>query len=320
MYKVSVIIPAYNTEKYMEKCLDSLMNQTLKEIEIIVVDDGSTDNTLAALKKYQEKCPDKLKVFHKENGGQASARNLGLQYAEGEYIGFVDSDDWVSLHMYETLYNKAKEDNADIVICNMVEHYPDKEICYDLTDVKNKLGYAGSSCNKIFRKTFANGVTFPVGLWYEDFEYSAKQLMKTDAVSVIKEGLYHYNCREGSTMHNNNASKNKDILTVMNHIHEFAIENGWEEKYQKELEYLYIEHILYATIKRVEEQKSVDKREVVNSLRKAVLEKYPLFYKTEAFQQYDKKKRMVTFLNAKGFSYVAEMLFQIIRKLRGQKG
>lgn len=320
MCKVSVIIPAYNTEKYMAHCLESLLHQTLEELEVIVVDDGSTDNTLAALKEYQEKYPDKLKVFHKENGGQASARNLGLQYAKGEYIGFVDSDDWVDLQMYESMYHKAQKEHADIVICNMVEHYPDKEICYDLTDVPNKLGYAGSSCNKIFRREFAEGILFPVGLWYEDFEYSAKQLMKTDAIGVMQEGLYHYNCRDGSTMHNNNAYKNKDILTVMNHIYAFAVENGWEEKYQKELEFLYIEHILYATIKRVEEQKSADKRDVINALRKEVLQKYPLFYKAEVFLKYDAKKRMVTFLNAKGFSYVAEMLFKVMRTLRGQKG
>ena len=114
MVKVSIIIPAYNTEKYIDNCLQSLVNQTLKEMEIIIVDDGSKDNTLELLRGYEAKFPEKIKVFTKENGGQASARNLALEHVTGEYVGFVDSDDWVSLDMYEKMYQKAKETDADI--------------------------------------------------------------------------------------------------------------------------------------------------------------------------------------------------------------
>ena len=107
MYKVSVIIPVYNTEQYLNKCLDSLVNQTLKDIEIILINDGSTDNSQNIIDEYSAKYPDKIKSFIKENGGQATARNLGITKATGEYIGFVDSDDWIELNMYEELYNKA---------------------------------------------------------------------------------------------------------------------------------------------------------------------------------------------------------------------
>ena len=117
MIKVSVIVPVYNVENYLVKCLDSLVHQTLKDIEIIVVNDGSPDNSQNIIDTYVKKYPKKIKAFSKKNGGQGSARNYGLKYAKGEYIAFVDSDDYVDLDMFFKMYNKAKEDNSDIVIC-----------------------------------------------------------------------------------------------------------------------------------------------------------------------------------------------------------
>lgn len=115
--KVSVIVPVYNAEKYIIKCVDSIINQTLKDIEIILVDDGSTDISPEMLDEYSTK-DNRVIVIHKENGGQGSARNMGLDIAKGEYIGFVDSDDWVDLDMYEKLYTNAKLTEADMVVCN----------------------------------------------------------------------------------------------------------------------------------------------------------------------------------------------------------
>ena len=109
MIKVSVIVPVWNVEKYLEKCLDSLVNQTLKEIEIIVVNDESPDNSQKIIDKYVKKYPKKIKALSQKNGGQGSARNHGLKYATGEYIGYVDSDDYIEKNMYELMYNKAKK-------------------------------------------------------------------------------------------------------------------------------------------------------------------------------------------------------------------
>lgn len=316
MIKVSVIIPAYNAENYIHQCMETMVQQTLQECEVIVVDDGSKDNTLQILREYEVKFPDKIKVLHKENGGQASARNLALQYAQGEYLGFVDSDDWADANMFERMYEKAKEEDADIVVCDMIDHFAGRDAYHDYTNVTNKLAHANYTINKIFRREFAEGITFPEGLWYEDFEYSAKLLMKSDRVSVVKEGLYHYNCRDGSTMRNNNAQKNKDILTVLNHIYAFAEEHGWEEKYGAELEYLFIDHILLTTINRLEKQENKEKREVINFLRKEVLKKYPHFYKDDVFGQFSRKRRIVAFLNAKGLSSVATGIFDLKSLIR----
>lgn len=129
-YKASIIVPVYGVEKYISKCLDSLVNQTLNDIEILVVNDGTKDNSQKIIDKYVKKYPDKVKSFIKENGGQGSARNYGLKQANGDYIGYVDSDDYVELDMYEKLYNKVISDNLDIAICdnyNVSEDYKYKK-------------------------------------------------------------------------------------------------------------------------------------------------------------------------------------------------
>ncbi len=114
--KISVIIPIYNTEKHLRQCLDSIINQTLKEIEIICVNDESTDGSLDIVNEYAQK-DERIKIINKKNNGAAAARNTGMDHAAGEYIGFVDSDDWIALDMYEKLYENAKSYNSDIVMC-----------------------------------------------------------------------------------------------------------------------------------------------------------------------------------------------------------
>ena len=121
MNKVSVIVPVYNAQNFLEKCIESLTQQTLKEMELIFVNDGSTDQSLQILEKYQKRFPKKVMVYSKENGGQASARNLGISKSRGEYIGFIDADDYVDTHMYEAMYKKAKKENSDYVECQY--HY-----------------------------------------------------------------------------------------------------------------------------------------------------------------------------------------------------
>ena len=124
MPKISVIVPVYNVEKYLRKCIESILNQTFREFELILVDDGSTDSSGKICDEYALK-DSRIKVIHKENGGASSARNAGLDVAKGEYIGFVDSDDWIEMDMYGELYRLIKENNTDISVCgiNNIKRY-----------------------------------------------------------------------------------------------------------------------------------------------------------------------------------------------------
>lgn len=126
MAKVSVIVPVYNVEKYLDRCLSSLINQTFDDIEFIIVNDGSTDSSEEIIKKYQEKCS-KIRYYKKENGGLSDARNFGMKYATGEYIAFLDSDDFVDKTIYEKMYNKATKENADYVECDFYWAFPKSE-------------------------------------------------------------------------------------------------------------------------------------------------------------------------------------------------
>lgn len=309
--KVSVIIPVYNTEDYLKECIESLVNQTLREIEILIVNDGSTDSSLEIMKEFKNKYPNIIKIFDKVNGGRASARNYALPFAQGEYLGFVDSDDWVDSTMYEEMYEKAEKEDADIVICDMVDHFPDRTVCYPSSRFENKFKVTPSACNKLFKRSLVKEDVFPVGLWYEDFEFTTMQLMKTDCISVIHKGLYHCHCREVSTMYNNNSEKNQDILVVLEHLVEYVEKNGWYEKYKNVLEYLYIDHVLITSINRVQKQTNEKKKIVINNLRKEVLKKYNSFYKDDAFREMPKKRQIIALLNAYGLCSMSMMLLKI---------
>ena len=126
MPKLSLIIPVYNVENYIEKCLDSVVNQTIDDMEIIIVNDGSKDKSKEKINKYLQKYKEKIKYLEKENGGLSSARNFGIPHATGEYIAFLDSDDYVEPKMYEEMYNLAKKEDADMVECDFIWEYPNK--------------------------------------------------------------------------------------------------------------------------------------------------------------------------------------------------
>ena len=119
MCKISIIVPVYNTEKYLEKCLNSLISQTLEDIEILCINDGSTDNSIKILEQYANR-DSRIKIINKKNAGVSAARNTGISQAKGEYLGFVDSDDYVDLNFYEKLYNTAKEYNASIAVAGII--------------------------------------------------------------------------------------------------------------------------------------------------------------------------------------------------------
>ena len=265
-------MPVYNVEKYIDKCLDSLVNQTLKDIEIIVVNDGSPDNSQEIIDRYVKKYPKKVKSYIKENGGQGSARNFGLTVASGEYIGYVDSDDYVELDMYDKLYNKAIKNDLDIAICGSYNVYEsgerkielDREIFKD----KKKNAFFGRMAvwNKIYKRELLldSGLTFRSKLWYEDLDFTIQMLAKAKKVGYVNRPFYNYLIREGSTMNNSNVDRNLELLLAFDAI----IKNKELEKYSSIIEFLAIDHIYISAVVRIINA-DVDKnkkREVINKL------------------------------------------------------
>ena len=218
-YKISVIVPVYNAEQYLNQCIDSILNQTLDSFELILLNDGSKDGSGAICDEYADKY-DNVSVYHLENGGPARARNIGISKAKGEYIGFVDSDDYIDEKMYEVLFSESQERNADIVmctysiksenetvLCNMnYEAYYDSDSMKELILRYSSTDHNGlfSVCNKIFRRQLIvdNRLVFDEQLIRaEDAWFVFDCLKCAKKVSFINEPFYYYRQVETSTMH-----------------------------------------------------------------------------------------------------------------------
>mgnify|MGYP004457952755 CR=1 FL=1 len=296
-YKVSVIIPVYGVEKYIGKCLDSLVNQTLKDIEIIVVNDGTKDNSQKIIDKYAKKYKN-IKALIKENGGQGSARNYGLELATGEYIGYVDGDDYVEYDMYEKLYNKAKENDLDVVICgnyNVSEDYKNKTTDLEFTKFDdnfiNALLGKKAVWNKIYKRNIIGKTTFRSKVWYEDFDFSIKVLTNAKKIDYVNEPLYDYLIREGSTMNNSNVDRNLEILLAFDEI----IKNKKYDKYREIIEFLAIDHIYISTIVRIINA-DVDKnkkKEVIDKLINYMNNNFPNFEKNKYINSLSKNRKII---------------------------
>lgn len=220
--KVSVIVPVYNVEKELEQCVESLIHQTYRNIEIILVNDGSPDQCPKMCDMYQLQDP-RIKVIHKENGGLSSARNKGLDIASGDYISFVDSDDWVADDFIETLLDNAEKENADISIIGytMVWNsgksrrfsYDEQYFVFDTEQAVRELliqeKFQCMVCQKMYRASIFKSVRFPEGKLYEDVAVSLSTFLKANKVVVCGKSKYYYYQRNGSIA---NSSFNKDKL------------------------------------------------------------------------------------------------------------
>ncbi len=306
--KLSVIVPVYNVEKYLRQCVDSILGQTLRELELILVDDGASDGSGAICDEYAGADPERVKVLHIDNGGQGRARNFALDIMQGDYVGFIDSDDWIDPGMYEKLVDKATETGADAVFCDFMAKYADgREEYLRACCQEHRLSSAGSCCNKIFRRGLIGDVRFPSGLWYEDFYFSARMLMKSKHSEYIREPLYLYRIGQPSTMHNNNAGKNLDMLTVLNML------EGHMER--EDFEFFVVNHVILDSISRVAKQSSPDREEVIRALRDYAHRKIPDLNKCAAFRNESLARRTIMTLNYTGMEKLGQTVLNIKARL-----
>ncbi len=275
--KVSVIVPIHNTEQYLKRCLESLINQSLQEIEIILIDDGSTDNSLKLIKSYAEK-DNRIKILTQANSGAASARNAGLFIAKGEYVGFVDSDDYIDLSFYEKLYKKAKETNSEIVKCKgrMIE-LSGKTSSFGVRlemVKKNKAYLARSFTTCIYDRNFMrkNKIIFPTDMCVgEDAFLILNAVLKTDKIEFIDEELYYYIRRENSLDSKElNDEKIKSILKFISNSIELICNSDLDSETFNIIYTEKINHLLQDTFHKTQslEMRSLIVRSVMNFWRK----------------------------------------------------
>ena len=234
---ISIIIPVYKVEKYLEKCIQSVINQTYENLQIILVDDGSPDNCGKICDEYAKK-DHRIEVIHKSNGGLSDARNKGLEIAKGEYIGFVDSDDYIEADMYEVLYNLLKQYNADVSICNFytvsqgkisiknadngINEYNRIEILKEILLDKNIQSYAW---NKLYKKELFDEIKYPIGKKYEDIGTTFYLLEKCNKVVVTGKSEYYYINRQDSIVNNVTESTITDYIELIIQRYDYLEEN-----------------------------------------------------------------------------------------------
>lgn len=316
MKKISVIVPVYNAEKYIGKCIESIVTQTYTNLEVILVDDGSPDNSGAICDEWAKK-DDRIKVIHKQNGGTCAARNTALDIATGEYISFLDNDDWLSQGAYEKAVSEIENDNLDMISFGFMAHYTDHTVTnnldftlYSQQDYQNNISsflYAASGIQVIWNKLYKadiikdHNIRFAVGRYHEDGLFNLDFCSVAARVKCITDVFYNY------TLYGENQSwkSRTDYLSHSKYFHsrlrEFALSKGVasiaepaiEEKYVGSLYF----HLMYLLLP--------DKK-ISFAQRKAALKE--LYRSTE-----DDKKLKLYLKNLDGYKY---RLFNILYTLR----
>lgn len=245
---ISVIIPIYKVEKYLEKCIQSVINQTYTNLQIILVDDGSPDNCGKICDEYSKK-DSRIEVIHKANGGISDARNVGISKANGKYITFVDPDDYILKNMYEILYENLIKNNADISICKYKYIKETEKIDYKLDTnnvvVMNKMQamkellinktITNHLWNKLYKKETFDNIQFPTGKKYEDLYVMYLLFEKSSKIVYQDTTKYIYINREQSILHNKNPNMIQDYINCINNRYMY-LSNKYEEL-EKELNY-----------------------------------------------------------------------------------
>jgi glycosyltransferase involved in cell wall biosynthesis len=236
MPKISIIVPVYKVERYIHKCIDSILNQTFKEFELLLINDGSPDRCGEICEEYAS-LDSRVKVIHKKNGGLSDARNKGLDHATGDYIGFVDSDDWIEKDMFELLYNMCIENNCEIGVCTSTIHYPHKQVIngkHPLTilDRKNAMRtmlegklFDEVVWTKLFKRSLLENIRFTVGTIYEDTDFTYKVIHKSKKICCIGAPKYNYIKRENSSMDLAIKNINIDSVLIYDEMYKFINEH-----------------------------------------------------------------------------------------------
>ncbi|WP_251205751.1 glycosyltransferase [Acetatifactor aquisgranensis] len=302
--RLSVIVPVYNmaAEGKLNFCMDSLVNQTVQDIEIIAVDDASADQSLEILRSYQERYPDKVKVIAcPVNRKQGGAKNTGLKAASGEWIGFIDSDDWVAPDFYERLLKRADETGADVAGCDyslvsrhgfetgtvVKNNTADQTGILDEEKHRKLLLCPGSMVIKIYRHSVIkeNGLDFPEGIFYEDNCAGALWSLYFTHFERVDEPLYYYYQHDASTVHRITKERCRDRMRAEEIFYEECGKRGFLERYPEEIEFRYTELYYVITLFSYLQGVRRPRLSFVKELRRGMMERYPHFQENRYYRE-----------------------------------
>lgn len=324
--KVSLIIPVYNVENYLEKCLNSVKAQSFSDFEVILVNDGSTDSSLSILERFAAE-NENFRLYTIENSGQGGARNFGLTKATGEYIAFLDSDDYIAKDCLERLVEAAEKENGDIVVCTSYDVKEDGTI---LAKAENNLADQTTSVfespwllfnrvapwGKLFKKSLFGDLRFETRVWYEDMRLIPKLYLNAEKITFIQDPLFYYVQRAGSTMNNANAKRNLEIISAFEDLISYFKKAELYTRFQEELEYLVIEHLAVAAVTRVVLSRAPERKEVLKALRQ-YLAGFEGLYQNKYRAHLGKNKSLILFFNRARLYFLTEICMKLKNKIKG---
>lgn len=302
MPKVSVIVPMYNTEKFLRPCLDSILKQTLDDIEIIIVDDCSTDNSFKIASEYAKKHSNIRLVRQAKNSGVAAARNMGLHYAKGKYISFIDSDDYIQDNMLEKMYNACEKTSSPVARVNRQLVYKGQNVAflgrncnYDSFEVvtPGKTDYlykeVPACTNKLFLREFIQDRSFPTNLKWEDYPYTVPIIASSPSIAIVPDSTYFYNVNTGGTTVNDFRVFNPRVLDIFDCsdiIGDACITERTPESIKEQVEFIQIQNclqrlrdILYSDLKLK------DKKELMTLVSALINKKYGSWQTNPLYQE-----------------------------------
>ncbi len=307
--KISVIVPVYNTEEFLEKCLNSIINQSFKEIEIVVINDGSTDDSESIINEFIKK-DNRIKYFYEKNSGQAVARNYGISKSASEFIMFVDSDDYIENDMIEKLYDVVLKEKSDIVLCNILSSR-NEVTDYSFNNINEFIIKDCGPCAKLIRKELItkNGLFFPDLRAYEDIAVVPSYYLFTDKIGIVNENLYNYYIREGSVMNQLVYSdKLECIFPSLENLNKLFTKSGNVKKFYSELEWIYIRHLLHAaSLRFFKFDNYKDKLDKINNI---MYSNYPSWMKNKYFRNQGIKYKIVCLLFYKSKYKILKMILK----------
>lgn len=316
---ISIVVPVYKVEKYLDDCIVSIINQTYRNIEIILVDDGSPDNCGEICDRYA-KSDNRIQVIHKENGGLSDARNAGIDVASGKFIAFVDSDDYIEKEYIEYLYNAIKQNNVDIAQCginkvdeekNLIEKIKQQEKVItpeeDMQDLYDRSKWENIvTWNKLYLKSLFDDCRFPKGKIHEDEFTTYKLLFKTNKIAIIDNTLYNYRINPNSIMQRNYNVKRLHAIQAMQERLKFFEDSNNKELYNKTLiTLLYVIRDRYVNVRAYMEDSK--------QLQKDLIKLYKETYKKEVNS---KKFRITERMKLKLFYMMPDVYYILIRVLK----